>query len=147
MSMTKMSVAQYDDLRKAQAAGDKVRAQAILDMGYQPDYDPTLVEATEAEILGDEPEVPHEDILQALHNGLSDAEIMAKFKVSGQVLNVIKGMMPKQIVEKDLPGIPGKDLDTDAVLNDVAAGMENKEITEKHGISAQKLGAIKKGAK
>lgn len=141
MSMTKMSVAQYDDLRKAQAAGDKVRAAAIMDMGYQPKYDPLLVEATKAEILSEEPEIPHEDILDALHKGLTDEEIMAKFKISAQVLGVIKGMMPKQIEA------PAGDLDEEAVLNDVAGGLSNKEITEKYGISAQKLGSIKKGAK
>lgn len=39
------------------------------------------------------------------------------------------------------------ELDEDAVLADVAAGLDNKEITEKYGISAQKLGSIKKKAK
>jgi len=33
------------------------------------------------------------------------------------------------------------------ILDDVAAGLDNKEICEKYGISPQKLGSIKKGAK
>ena len=37
--------------------------------------------------------------------------------------------------------------DDDAILDDIAAGMENKEIYEKYGVSPQKLGQIKKGAK
>lgn len=40
-----------------------------------------------------------------------------------------------------------KDFDNQDVLDDVAGGMENSEICEKYGISPQKLGSIKKGAK
>lgn len=36
--------------------------------------------------------------------------------------------------------------DGNDVLDDIAAGLTNKEICEKHGISPQKLAAIRKGA-
>ena len=39
------------------------------------------------------------------------------------------------------------ELDEDEVLSDIGAGMEDSEIREKYGISAQKLGAIKRKAK
>ena len=157
MSMMRMSVKQYDDLRAAQEAGDEVRAKAIVAMGYQKDYDPALVEANTTAILTETPEVPHEDILYGLDVGLSDTEIMSKFGVSAQTLAVIKSMKPKsgprleednaKDTQRTIYSMDPVEFDIDEVLNDVAAGMGNKEITEKYNISPQKLGAIKKGAK
>ena len=46
----------------------------------------------------------------------------------------------------DVDVVDGDD-DTADILDDVAGGMENKDIYKKYGISAQKLAQIKKGAK
>lgn len=88
----KMSIPQYEDFRKAQAGGNHSRADAIMALGFQKEYDPADVGATEAEIIE-----------EAYTN--------------------------------------------DDILDDIAGGMENKEICEKYDISPQKLGSIKKGAK
>ena len=37
--------------------------------------------------------------------------------------------------------------ETQSILDDVAAGLENKEVCERYGISPQKLASIKKKAK
>ena len=92
MAHVKMGMAQYADFRKAQADKDFSRAEAIYDLGYQEQYDPTDVGASEAEIIDEE-------------------------------------------------------YTNENILDDVAAGLTNKEICEKYSISAQKLGSIKKGAK
>ncbi len=95
MANTKMSIAQWKDYDKAVKSGDKAKAARIMDLGYQPEYDPTLVAAEEAQIIETEEE---ED-------------------------------------------------ENEAILNDVAGGLENKEIYRKYGISPAKLTSIKKGAK
>ena len=87
-----MSIAQYNDFRKAQADKDFERAQAIMDLGYQAEYDPSDVGASEAEIIDEE-------------------------------------------------------YTNENILDDVAGGMDNKEIYAKYGISPAKLASIKKGAK
>ena len=88
----KMSIAQYNDFKKAKDEGNSDRAEEILSMGYQAVYDPSDVGVTEAEIMDEE-------------------------------------------------------YTNENILDDVAAGMENKEIYDKYGISPQKLAQIKKGAK
>ena len=87
----KMSIPQYNDFRKAQADKNTPRAEAIMALGFQADYDPSDVGATEAEIIE-----------EAYTN--------------------------------------------DDIMDDLAAGMENKDICEKYGISPQKLASIKKKA-
>ena len=92
MAHVKMSIPQYNDFRKAQADKDTARADAIYALGYQTEYDPSDVGASEAEIIDEE-------------------------------------------------------YTNENILDDLAGGMENKEICEKYSISPQKLGSIKKGAK
>ena len=92
MAHVKMSIAQYNDFRKAQADKNPERAQAIMDLGHQEHYDPSDVGATEAEIIEES-------------------------------------------------------YTNDDIMDDLAAGLGNKEVCVKYGISAQKLGSIKKGAK
>jgi len=86
----KMSIPQYNAFRKAQEDGDDKTADAIMELGFQEDWNPSLIEATEAEILEEEQEIPNEDILDAVAAGLSNKEIYGKFGISAQKLSVIK---------------------------------------------------------
>ena len=86
--MTKMSIAQYNDMRKAQADGDQPRAEAIVALGYQKEYDPSDVGATEADII--EQAYTEENILDDVAAGLENAEICEKYEISPQKLGSLK---------------------------------------------------------
>jgi len=92
MATIKMSIPQWNDYEKAKADGNESRAKEILELGYQKEYDPSVLGATEAEVIE-----------EAYTN--------------------------------------------DDIMDDVSAGMDNKEIYAKYGISPAKLVSIKKGAK
>ena len=95
MANVKMSIKQWEDYQRAVKSGDKDKAQRIMDMGYQPDYDPAEDVSRETKLI-EAAEVEDEEQL---------------------------------------------------ILDDVAAGLENKEIYEKYGVSPKKLSMIKAGAK
>ena len=85
MAVVKMSIKQYNDFREAKKNGDEERAAKIMSLGYQPEYDETLLDATEASIEEDEDSV--EDDLAA---GIDDKEICEKYGISRQKLSAIK---------------------------------------------------------
>ena len=84
MATVKMSIAQWNAREKAIKEGDTKKAAAILDLGFQPEYDDSLVDATDAVIV--EPE----DILDDLAAGLSNKEIYEKYDISPKKLSMIK---------------------------------------------------------
>ena len=84
----KMSIPQYNDFRKAKDNKDNSRAQAIMDLGYQSDYDPTDVGASEAEIIDEE--YTNDNILDDVAGGLTNKEIYEKYDISPAKLVSIK---------------------------------------------------------
>jgi len=89
MATVKMSIAQWNAREKAIKEGDTKKAAAILDLGFQPEYDDSLLAATEAVIL-DEVELSPEDILDDVAAGLSNKEIYGKYDISPKKLSMIK---------------------------------------------------------
>ena len=87
-AVVKMSIAQWNDYKKAKKEGNLERAQLIMDMGYQREYDPSDVGATEAEEL--EELYINDDILDDVAGGMTNKEIYDKYDISPAKLASIK---------------------------------------------------------
>ena len=86
----------------------------------------------------------YNDMVRAKKEGNHDA--YAAIVEMGYNPNYLTGTAFNLVKEAPKVEAP-KDFDNQDVLDDLAGGMENSEICEKYGISPQKLGSIKKGAK
>lgn len=84
-----MSIEQWNDREEALKAGDKERAQKILDLGYQPEYKKEMADFSEAE-LDQGLEIFEEDVMNDVAAGMDNKEIMAKYSISAQKLHAIK---------------------------------------------------------
>jgi len=88
MATVKMSIPQWQDYEKALAEGKTGRAAEIMELGYQNPYDPSVLGATEAEVI--EEEYTNDDILDDLAAGLTNKEIYEKYSISPKRLSMIK---------------------------------------------------------
>ena len=88
MITVKMSIPQWEDYEKALAEGKTSRAKEIMELGYQNPYDPTVLGATEAEII--EEAYTNDDIMDDVSGGMDNKEIYAKYSISPAKLVSIK---------------------------------------------------------
>ena len=82
-----MSIAQYNDYRKAQAEGDTVAEKKLWEMERDSNYkegDVFIIDVEVAEPLDEA------DVLDDLASGMDDKEICIKYEISRQKLNAIK---------------------------------------------------------
>ncbi len=86
MAVVKMSISQWNAYQAAKKSGDTKKSAKIMDLGYQHEYDESLLAATEAEVI----EYDTADILDDVAAGLENKEIYAKYGISPKRLSMIK---------------------------------------------------------